>query len=58
MCKNEVVELPGSDCSKAVAIVFYKTDNGKAGVLPPSNDEVETILIGNFFVFLQNNGLP
>ena len=36
MCKNEVVELPGSDCSKAVARVFYKIDNGKAGVLPPS----------------------
>ena len=29
-----VDELSDSDISKAVAIIFYKIDHGKAGVLP------------------------
>ena len=30
---DDVYELPDSDFSKSIAIIFDKTDNGKAGVL-------------------------
>ena len=32
--KDDVDELPDSDCSKYTVRVFDKTDNGKYGVLP------------------------
>ena len=34
--EDDVYELPESDFSKSAAIVFDKTDHGKAGVIPLS----------------------
>ena len=43
--EDAVYELPGSNLAKSAAIVFYKIDNGKDGVLPLSKfvDLLETL---------------